>query len=33
VHAVDDHTLQICVTDANEHAAGDLVAAFREVTA
>jgi glycine dehydrogenase subunit 1 len=33
VHAVGDHRLQICVTDTNEHAAGDLVAAFREVTA
>ncbi|WP_232702503.1 aminomethyl-transferring glycine dehydrogenase subunit GcvPA [Halobacterium wangiae] len=31
VHAVDDHTVQICVTDANEHATDALVAAFAEV--
>jgi glycine dehydrogenase subunit 1 len=32
VHAVDDHRLQVCVTDANEHAVDGLVAAVREVT-
>ncbi|MCG1003729.1 MULTISPECIES: aminomethyl-transferring glycine dehydrogenase subunit GcvPA [Halobacterium] len=32
VHAVGDHRLQVCVTDANEHAADRLVAAFEEVT-
>jgi glycine dehydrogenase subunit 1 len=32
VHAVDDHTLQVCVTDANEHAADEFVAAVREVS-
>ncbi|MFB6072514.1 MAG: aminomethyl-transferring glycine dehydrogenase subunit GcvPA [Halobacterium sp.] len=32
VHAVDDHHVQVCVTDANEHAADRLVAAFEEVT-
>jgi glycine dehydrogenase subunit 1 len=32
VHAVDDHRIQVCVTDANEHAADRLVAAVREVT-
>jgi glycine dehydrogenase subunit 1 len=32
VHAVDDHRVQVCVTDANRHATDDLVAAFEEVT-
>ena len=32
VHAVDDHRLQVCVTDANEHAADRFVAAVDEVT-
>jgi len=32
VHAVDDHTLQVCVTDANAHAADEFVAAVQEVT-
>jgi len=32
VHAVGDHRLQVCVTDANEHAADRLVAAVAEVT-
>ncbi|GAA0644951.1 aminomethyl-transferring glycine dehydrogenase subunit GcvPA [Salarchaeum japonicum] len=31
VHAVGDHELQVCVTDANEPAIPDLVAAFEEV--
>ncbi|WP_134669872.1 aminomethyl-transferring glycine dehydrogenase subunit GcvPA [Halorussus marinus] len=31
VHAVDDHRVQVCITDANEHAADRLVAAFEEV--
>ncbi len=31
VHAVGDHEVQICITDANEHAADRLVAAFEEV--
>jgi glycine dehydrogenase subunit 1 len=31
VDAVDDHTVQVCVTDANEHATDSLVAAFEEV--
>jgi glycine dehydrogenase subunit 1 len=31
VHAVGDHEVQVCITDANEHAADDLVAAFEEV--
>ncbi|MFC7197979.1 aminomethyl-transferring glycine dehydrogenase subunit GcvPA [Halospeciosus flavus] len=31
VHAVDDHEVQVCITDANEHAADRLVAAFEEV--
>jgi len=31
VHAVDDHTVQVCVTDANEHSTDALVAAFAEV--
>ncbi|MFB6220942.1 MAG: aminomethyl-transferring glycine dehydrogenase subunit GcvPA [Halolamina sp.] len=31
VHVVGRHELQVCVTDANAHAAGDLVAAFEEV--
>lgn len=31
VHAVGDHELQVCVTDANRHAADDLVAAVEEV--
>ncbi|QSG06000.1 aminomethyl-transferring glycine dehydrogenase subunit GcvPA [Halapricum desulfuricans] len=31
VHAVDDHRLQLCVTDANEHATDGLVAALSEV--
>ena len=33
VHVVDRHELQVCITDANAHAAGDLVAAFEEVAA
>ncbi|MCF2165966.1 aminomethyl-transferring glycine dehydrogenase subunit GcvPA [Halobacterium sp. MBLA0001] len=32
VHAVDDHTIQVCVTDANEHATDAFVAAVREVS-
>ncbi|NEU56123.1 aminomethyl-transferring glycine dehydrogenase subunit GcvPA [Halorussus sp. MSC15.2] len=31
VHAVGDHEVQVCITDANEHAADELVAAFEEV--
>ncbi|NHN59525.1 MULTISPECIES: aminomethyl-transferring glycine dehydrogenase subunit GcvPA [Halorussus] len=31
VHAVGEHLVQVCVTDANEHAVDDLVAAFEEV--
>ena len=31
VHAVDEHLLQICVTDANADAVDDFVAAVREV--
>ena len=31
VHAVGDHEVQVCITDANEHAAAELVAAFEEV--
>jgi glycine dehydrogenase subunit 1 len=31
VHAVGEHELQVCVTDANAHAADELVAAFEEV--
>jgi len=31
VHAVGEHRVQVCVTDANEHAADGLVAAFEEV--
>ncbi|AUX10025.1 glycine dehydrogenase subunit 1 [Halalkaliarchaeum desulfuricum] len=31
VHVVDDHLLQVCVTDTNEAAMDDLVAAFEEV--
>jgi glycine dehydrogenase subunit 1 len=31
VHAVDEHELQICVTETNEHAADDLVAALEAV--
>mgnify|MGYP006282156225 CR=1 FL=1 len=31
VHAIDDHLLQVCVTDTNEHAVDGLVAAFAEV--
>jgi len=31
VHAVGEHRVQICVTDANEYAADGLVAAFEEV--
>jgi len=31
VHPVGDHEVQVCVTDVNEHAADDLVAAFEEV--
>ena len=33
VHVVGEHELQVCVTDANAHAADDLVAAFEEVAA
>jgi glycine dehydrogenase subunit 1 len=33
VHVVDRHELQVCITDANAHAADDLVAAFEEVAA
>jgi glycine dehydrogenase subunit 1 len=32
VHALDDHLLQVCVSDTNEHAVDGLVAAFEEVT-
>ena len=31
VHAVGEHEVQVCVTDANEHAVDRLVAAFEEV--
>jgi glycine dehydrogenase subunit 1 len=31
VHVIDDHLLQVCVTDVNEASADDLVAAFEEV--
>jgi glycine dehydrogenase subunit 1 len=31
VHAVSDYEVQVCITDANERAADDLVAAFEEV--
>ncbi|MFC7202424.1 aminomethyl-transferring glycine dehydrogenase subunit GcvPA [Haloferax namakaokahaiae] len=31
VHLLDDHHLQVCVSDVNAHAADDLVAAFEEV--
>ena len=31
VHVVGDHELQVCITDANAHAADDLIAAFEEV--
>ncbi|MFB6235196.1 MAG: aminomethyl-transferring glycine dehydrogenase subunit GcvPA [Halopenitus sp.] len=31
VHAIDDHLLQVCVTDLNAEHADDLVAAFEEV--
>src|SRR6056297_2533380 len=31
VHAVGEHEVQVCVTDANAHAADGLVAAFEEV--
>jgi glycine dehydrogenase subunit 1 len=33
VHVLDEHRLQVCITDANAHAADDLVAAFEEVAA
>gem|GEM_PF-5252327 len=33
VHVVNRHELQVCITDANAHAADDLVAAFEEVAA
>lgn len=33
VHVIGDHELQVCITDANAHAADDLVAAFEEVAA
>ncbi len=33
VHAVDDHLLQVCVTETNDHAVDDLVAAMEGVTA
>ncbi|USZ67723.1 aminomethyl-transferring glycine dehydrogenase subunit GcvPA [Halorussus salilacus] len=31
VHAVGEHEVQVCITDANEHAADEFVAAFEEV--
>jgi glycine dehydrogenase subunit 1 len=31
VHAVGDHEVQVCITDANQHATDDLVAAFKKV--
>jgi len=31
VHAVDDHHVQVCITDANESERAELVAAFEEV--
>jgi glycine dehydrogenase subunit 1 len=31
VHAVDDHLIQVCVTETNAHAVDGLVAAFEEV--
>ena len=31
VHAVGEHRVQVCITDSNEHAANELVAAIREV--
>jgi glycine dehydrogenase subunit 1 len=33
VHVLGEHRLQVCITDANAHAADDLVAAFEEVAA
>jgi len=33
VHTVDDHLLQFCVTDANDHETDELVAALSEVVA
>jgi glycine dehydrogenase subunit 1 len=33
VHVIGEHELQVCITDANAHAADDLVAAFAEVAA
>jgi glycine dehydrogenase subunit 1 len=33
VHVIGEHRLQVCITDANAHAADDLVAAFEEVAA
>ena len=32
VHAIDDHLLQICLTDTNAHATDDLVAALQEAS-
>ncbi|MFW5924375.1 MAG: aminomethyl-transferring glycine dehydrogenase subunit GcvPA [Halanaeroarchaeum sp.] len=32
VHAVGEHEVQVCVTETNERAIDDLLAAFREVT-
>jgi glycine dehydrogenase subunit 1 len=31
VHAAGEHEVQVCITDANEHAADELVTAFEEV--
>jgi glycine dehydrogenase subunit 1 len=31
VHLLDDHHVQVCVTDVNAHSADELVAAFEEV--
>ncbi|MFW6321941.1 MAG: glycine dehydrogenase, partial [Halohasta sp.] len=31
IHAVDDHLIQICVTETNAHAADELVDALRRV--
>ncbi|MFB6081501.1 MAG: aminomethyl-transferring glycine dehydrogenase subunit GcvPA [Halanaeroarchaeum sp.] len=31
VHVVDEHAIQVCVTETNEHAVDDLVAAVEEV--
>ena len=32
IHAIDDHLVQVCITETNEHAIDGLVTAFEEVT-